>query len=147
MKVDGTDRRKAYPSPILELQGISPDGKWASVWAATSGTESQNLAVPLSGHGSPVTICVGFCGAQWSVDGKTFSIRLLGTDGGHTLIANVPPGGLPQLPPDGVRTRADMEQVKGAKILEGGLIPGPLPGLFAEQREEVHRNLYRIPLP
>ncbi len=147
MKVDGTDRRKAYPNPILELQGISPDGNWASVWAATSGTEAQNLVVPLTGRGKPVTICAGYCGGQWSVDGKTFSIRLLGTDGGHTLISSVPPSGLPPLPTDGVRNRADMERVSGAKVLEGGLIPGPLPGLFAEQREEVHRNLYRIPLP
>ncbi len=147
MKMDGTDRRKAYPNPILELQGISPDGNWASVWAATSGTEANNLAVPLSGHGNPVTICTGFCGGEWSGDGKIFSIRLLGMDGGYTVIANVTPSGLPPLPPDGVRTRADMERVKEAKVLEGGLIPGPLPGLFAEQREEVHRNLYRIPLP
>ena len=147
MKVDGTDRRKAYPDPILELQGIAPDGKSATVWAATSGTEAQNLVVPLIGHGKPVTICTGYCGGEWSVDGRAFSIRLLGTDGGYTLISSVPPGGLPSLPPDGVRTRADMERVRGAKVLEGGLIPGPLPGLFAEQREEVHRNLYRIPIP
>jgi eukaryotic-like serine/threonine-protein kinase len=147
MKMDGTDRRKSYPDPILELQGIAPDGESAIVWAATSGTESQNLVVPLTGHGKPVTICTGFCGGQWSVDGKTFFIGVYGMEGGYTMIASVPPGGLPSLPPDGVRTRADVERVKGAKILEGGPIPGPLPGLFAEQREEIHRNLYRIPLP
>lgn len=147
MKVDGTDRRKAYPNPILELQGVAPDGKSASVWAPTFGTESQNQVVPLTGQGNPVTICAGFCGGQWSADGKIFSIRVLGMDGGYTLIASVPLGGLPLLPPDGVRTGGDMERVKGAKVIEGGLIPGPLPGLFAEQREEVHRNLFRIPLP
>jgi eukaryotic-like serine/threonine-protein kinase len=147
MKMDGTDRRKAYSDPILELHSISPDGKWAAVWAATSGTEAHNLAVPLAGQGNPVTICAGYCDGRWSVDGKIFVIGLYRMDGGHTMIASVPPGGLPPLPPDGVRTSADMERVKGAKILEGGLTPGPLPGLFAEQREEVHRNLYRIPLP
>jgi eukaryotic-like serine/threonine-protein kinase len=147
MNMDGSDRRKAYPDPILELQGIAPDGKSATVWAPTSGTEAQNLVVPLTGQGNPVTICTGFCGGQWSVDGKIFSIKILGTDGAYTLIASVPLGGLPPLPPDGVRTRADMERVKGAKVFEGGLTPGPLAGLFAEQREEVHRNLYRIPLP
>ena len=147
MKVDGTDRRKAYPDPILELQGIAPDGKSASVWAPTSGTKTQNLVVPLTGQGNPVPICSGYCGGQWSADGKIFSIGVFGTDGGYTLIASVPSGGLPPLPPDGVRTGADMQRVKGAKVLEGGFIAGPLPGLFAEQREEVHRNLYRIPLP
>jgi eukaryotic-like serine/threonine-protein kinase len=147
MKVDGTDRRKAYSNPILELQGISPDGNWASVWAATPGTEAHNLAVRLTGQGNPVTICGGYCGGRWSVDGKIFFIGFYGTEGANTLIANVPPGGLPPLPPDGVRSRADMDRVKGAKVLEGGLTPGPLPGLFAERREEVHRNLYRIPLP
>jgi eukaryotic-like serine/threonine-protein kinase len=147
MKMNGTDRRKAYPGPILDLQGLAPDGKWAAVWAATSGAESRNFAVPLAGQGNPVTICTGYCGGQWSADGKIFFLGIFSMDGGYTLIANVPPGGLPPLPPDGVLTRADMERVKGAKVLEGGLIPGPLPGQFANRREEVHRNLYRIPLP
>jgi len=57
-----------------------------------------------------------------------------------------PSGGLPPLPPSGVQTRADMERVKGAKVFEGTVVPGPLPGQFASMREEVHRNLYRIPL-
>jgi eukaryotic-like serine/threonine-protein kinase len=147
MKTDGTDRRKAYPDPILELHGIAPDGKWATVWAPTSGAESQNLAVPLTGQGKPVTICAGYCGGRWNVDGKIFLIGVYGMDGVYTMMASVPPGALPPLPPEGVRTRADMERVKGAKIIEGGLTPGPLPGQFAEQREDVHRNLYRIPLP
>ena len=146
MKIDGSNREKAFGDPILELQTVSPDGKWASVWATKQGTESHNVAVPLHG-GNPVVLCTGYCQGQWSIDGKTFLIYLSNMEGVYTMLVSVPSGGLPLLPPDGVQTRADMERVKDAKVLAGFLMPGPLPGLIVAQRGEVHRNLYRIPLP
>ena len=146
MKMDGSNREKVFEDPILELQAVSPDGKWTSVWAAAQGTEARNVAVPLLG-GNPVTLCTGFCGGRWSVDGKAFLITVNGMEGVYTMVVSVPRGGLPPLPPGGVRTRTDLESVKGGKVLEGFVMPGPLPGLIAEQREEVHRNLYRVPLP
>ncbi|HXX44497.1 MAG TPA: protein kinase [Candidatus Acidoferrales bacterium] len=145
MKVDGSDRQKAYPDPILEVHSISPDGKSASVWAQLEGTETHNFAVSLKG-GHPVTLCTGYCGGQWSVDGRIFFLNAYAMDGLYTMLASVPSGGLPPLPAGGVQTHADMVRVKGAKIFEGILVPGPLPGQTATEREEVHRNLYRIPL-
>ena len=72
---------------------------------------------------------------------------LLAMGGGVNMEVPVEPASsLPQLPPAGVGTRADAERVKGAKLVDGGAIAGPAPGLSAEVREEVHRNLYRIPL-
>jgi eukaryotic-like serine/threonine-protein kinase len=145
MKIDGTDRQKAYPNPILELNAVSLDGKWANVWAQLGGPESHVFLVPLQG-GNPVTFCTGYCSAEWSADGRTFAVYALGMGEDSTMLAPVPPGGLPELPPGGIQDRADMERVKGAKVLDGIFVPGPLPGQTAAQREDVHRNLYRIPL-
>jgi len=146
MKIDGSDRQKAFPNPILELESVSPDGKWATVWAPTQGTEAHNFAVPLFSRGPPVTICTGYCEARWSVDGKILALNVFSMEGVFTMLANVPSGGLPSLPAAGVQTLADAKLVKGAKVLDGRLTPSPLPGLVAAERQEVHRNLYRVPI-
>ena len=145
MKIDGSNREKAYPDPILELYSIAPDGKWASVWAQLEGTEAHEFVVPLSG-GNPKLICTGFCGGSWNVDGRIFVLNAYAMDGVFTMLANVPAGGIPPLPPGGVQSRADMERVKGARVFDGAMVPGPLPGQLAFQRADVHRNLYRVPL-
>ncbi len=62
------------------------------------------------------------------------------------MLANVPFGGSPPLPAAGVQTLADAKRVKTAKVSDGRLTPGPLPGLVAAERQEVHRNLYRVPI-
>jgi eukaryotic-like serine/threonine-protein kinase len=145
MKIDGSNRQKAYPNPVLEFQSVSPDGKLASVWAQIGGTDAHDFVVPLNGR-NPVMICTGFCGGQWNVDGKTFFLDAYVMDGEYTLVASVRIGGVPPLPAIGVQTRADMEHVKGGKVFDGIMVPGPIPGQLASLREEVHRNLYRIPL-
>ena len=146
MKSDGSGRRKVYPDPILELHSVAPDGRWAIAWASLSkdtGLEAHNYALPLAG-GAPHMICSGYCGSSWSVDGKYFVTRAYTMEGVFTMVVDLPSGDLPSLDP--VRSRQDMERVKGARITQALLVPGPLPRQVAEQREEVHRNLYRIPL-
>src|SRR5208282_3123320 len=145
MKIDGSDRQKAYPNPVLDIQSVSPDGNLASVWAQIGGAETHNFAVPLNG-GNPVMLCTGYCGGQWNVDGKVFFLNAYAMDGAFTLLVSVPSGGLPPLPASGVQTRADTEHVKGGKVFDGSIVPGPIPGQLASLHEEVHRNLYRIPL-
>jgi eukaryotic-like serine/threonine-protein kinase len=146
MKSDGSDRQKVYPDPILEFHSVSPDGKWASVWAATQGSEAFNVAVPLGGGGSPTIICSGNCQGGWGINGTTFIIAGSGMGGDFTVIMDLPSGGLPPIPSGGVQSRADLARFSGAKVLNELLRPGPLPGQFTFQREEAHRNLYRIPL-
>jgi hypothetical protein len=51
--------------------------------------------------------------------------------------------GLPEMPTSGVE---DVAQLKSAKVLNGSVILGPTPEVTATEREEVHRNLYRVPL-
>jgi eukaryotic-like serine/threonine-protein kinase len=148
MKSDGSGREKAFPSPVLEILSISPDGKWAVAWQGPKpGAISQVVANPLDGNGQPVPVCAGFCSGRWSADGATLAVSLDSNEGDFTLMAPVnPPGSLPALPPTGVANRADMLKVKGAKVLEGSFLASPTPGEYVTRHEDVHRNLYRIPL-
>ncbi len=72
-----------------------------------------------------------------------------GMEGLKTLVLPVTQAsGLPSLPPDGIlpQGRVNMEALKGAKMLDGPVTPGPTQEISATAREEVHRNLYRVPL-
>jgi eukaryotic-like serine/threonine-protein kinase len=148
MKSDGSNREKASPNPVLEILSVSPSGKWATNWAGVkSSALSQVVADPLDGKGSPVSVCGGYCNAGWNADGTTFVVVIDSMEGVFTMVSPVSPaGGLPVLPPNGVFTHADLSSVKGAKTLEGWFVAGPLPGQLVSRHEDVHRNLYRIPL-
>ena len=148
MKSDGSNRQKAIPEPILDLNAVSPDGKWVVAWTAKQqGTEAHVVAYSLSGA-TPLTVCEGFCTGQWSADGKVFSVNLSVMEGQITLLVPVnPTDTVPQLPSAGLQTRADAERVKGGMVMESVITPGPAGGLFAMLHYEVHRNIYRIPLP
>jgi serine/threonine protein kinase/WD40 repeat protein len=148
MKTDGSGREKVIPSPVLEIVSVSPDGNWAVAWQGPKpGAMSQVVANPLHDNREPVAVCDGFCSGRWSADGGTFAVSLATNEGEFTLMAPVsPPGSLPVLPPAGVVNRADMLKVKGAKVLEGSFLASPIPDEYVTRHEDVHRNLYRIPL-
>jgi eukaryotic-like serine/threonine-protein kinase len=149
MKTDGSGREKAYPNPVLEILSVSPTGKWALSWQGpNSGTLSQMIADPLDGNGPPVPVCGGYCSGHWNADGTILSVSINTMDGAFTLMAPVnPPGSLPALPSNRVMNRADLLAVRGAKVLEGWFLASPNPGQYVTRHEDVHRNIYRIPLP
>lgn len=143
MKEDGSERVKAFPDPIFEIDAVSPDGRWV-----VSSTEAPSgaMALPLDGQ-TAVTICPGYCLAGWAPDGRSFAVILNTMGSTETLVVPVsPPSSVPTLPAAGLETREEMEKVRGAKIMDGVVILGPGPGLSASVREDVHRNLYRVPL-
>ena len=148
MKSDGSAREKANPNPVLEMLSVSPSEQWAVVWhGVKTDSLSQVIAIPLNGSGSPQSVCGGYCNARWNASGHAFVVVIDSMEGTFTMIA--PPtsvGGLPVLPPNGLVSRADIEAVKGAKVMPGWLFAGPQPDQLALRHEEVHRNLYRIPL-
>jgi eukaryotic-like serine/threonine-protein kinase len=146
VNADGSGRVKALPDPILEFQDVSPDGRWAVV-ARTLGQESPIFASSVDGTGS-VTLCPGYCVAQWTSDGGTFALVLALPMGGEdTLFVPVSRrNSLPAWPSGGLRSRADMTTVRGAKILDGFITLGPKAGMSALLHHDVHRNLYSVPL-
>jgi len=141
MNADGSGRTKMLANPVLELHGISADGKWAVV---LEGSEVQVTAEPIGG-GKPVSICVGYCDSMWSRDGRTFVVYLVDMHGASTVMFPLQGGkDLPALPASGL-TDSDLGQLKGPKVLKTAVFPGP-GGETAFLREDVHRNLFRVPL-
>jgi hypothetical protein len=97
--------------------------------------------------GSSFTVCPGICVAQWTPDGKSFCVIKNTTAGIETLVVPVSPAGIPlSWPSAGITSTADMHNIPGAKVTEGAILWGPRPDLSATLHQDVHRNLYRVPL-
>ena len=82
---------------------------------------------------------------RWSRDGSLLFL----TVSGRTYAMPVPRGEpLPEMPPGGFGSPADIAAAPGARLIEASdFAPGPEPDVYAFSRETVQRNLYRIPLP
>ena len=148
MKEDGSDRVRALPYPIIGSYGLSPDGRWAVVGRSSSANTAgpDVAAVPLDG-GTPVTVCHNRCDAVWGNQGKVLAILLYVKGTGKTVLFKLGvANGVPSFSPDGVDLTDHPETMKGAKIVDNLIVPGPNPGQYAFLNETVHRNLYRIPL-
>jgi Tol biopolymer transport system component/predicted Ser/Thr protein kinase len=149
MKEDGSDRVRALPNSMLGVLGVSPDGRWAVLYQASSKgrASSETVAAPLSGA-TPVRICQWVCHVMWGDEGKILAIHAFeGTD--RTVLLPVArSGGMPPLPPEGpdLDLGSRLGTVKGAKIVDKFIIPAPTSAQYAWVNQSIHRNLYRIPL-
>lgn len=152
MNGDGSGRHKALANPILEFHAISPDGRWATVYETMGNSpELREVAAPLDG-GKPQIVCTTYCVSSWSDNGKEFGVMVWGMEALKTALLPVNPAtGLPNMPPGGIVTvngteEVNLDMTKGVKVLDGPAIPGETQDVWAMQREEVHRNLFRVPL-
>ncbi len=154
MKPDGSERRKIDAPPVVQLETISPDGRWAVVQAAIENEDVPRgiLAIPLAG-GAPIRICTGLCVVRWPRDGKSMFLSVIGGSQGHmlgwgTFIVPLAPGEVfPKLPPMGIVSKADAAALSGAKSVESFVLPGLNEEIYAFSRNTVHRNLFQVPLP
>ncbi|HEX4029778.1 MAG TPA: winged helix-turn-helix domain-containing protein [Terracidiphilus sp.] len=144
---------KVFPYPILEFQGVSPSGRWATVAVPRTpeGNFPEMLAIPLDG-GASRRICTAYCRPTWSTNGKFLFVPVeepSRTGAGRSLAIPVGPGeSLGDLPAGGIAPLAESGVVRGAQSVgRGELVPGKDPGQYAWVNTLVHRNLYRISLP
>jgi eukaryotic-like serine/threonine-protein kinase len=151
MKRDGTARRKALSSRIINFNNVSPDGRFVSVTAVVPNqTLPPTLIVPLDG-GPAITICNTLCSPGWSPDGRYLYLQLpdkSSQDNAKTAAIPIPPGqALRPVSPGTVRDPTEWAKVPGVKIIDQAYIaPGPTPAIYAYIKPSVHANLYRIPL-
>jgi eukaryotic-like serine/threonine-protein kinase len=144
MNEGGSGRTKASPDPILEFFGVSPDGRWVAISQGFGNSpHARIVAIPVGG-GTAVLLCTTYCVPSWTADGKRLAIINYPMEGTKTDVFSLAsPDGVPELPAGGIQ---DVTQLKNAKVINGPVVFGPMPELTATVREEVHRNLYRVPL-
>ena len=149
MHPDGTDRHKIGPAHIFDFFGTSPDGRWAIVTTMRPGAEQipGQYAFPVEG-GDPHLVCASLCLLSWDIHGDfmlftTYAHRDQGT---YALPVNRNTG-LPDLPAEGVGDVQDLKYVKGARFFPQIVDSAVNPSVFAFTRTDIHRNLYRIPIP
>jgi hypothetical protein len=144
------------PEPISTLLAISPDRKWAVVFAPLGrapDAPTVTLGVPLDG-GTPVRVCDSFCLPRWSPDGRQLYLPLnppSRTEPPRSVAIPLAEGEV--FPPrrDG---DSPLSRWPGARLVEGGsdsadyrmsgFSPSSDPDVFAFVKSSVHHNIYRI---
>jgi eukaryotic-like serine/threonine-protein kinase len=146
-KADGTEKRRVSEDPILELQSVSPDGRWAMV----TQKDNQDLeapyrtaAYPIAG-GEPIVICATICIGRWSEDEKHMELTVL--ELGQTYILPVrKETKLPEVPNGGFsRERGQKELAKGTMIdvMSDSVFRADK---FAYTKVSIRRNIFRVPI-
>jgi hypothetical protein len=148
-KPDGRERRKIIPDPVLDVDSVSPDGRW--LLALAKGTNEEHDAVltayPLDG-GPAVAVCNTYCDGRWDVNGKFFYLSFPTSSRGNTNALPVPARGIPDFPPGGASTGDDLKAEKGVVAISQPQIDSATgPNHYSYTRHETRRNIYRIPLP
>ncbi len=84
-------------------------------------------------------------------NGESFWITLgaIVGAGGVTGVIPLPSKSmLPPLPAGGIRTLSDLAKVPGVRIAPHEIVsPGPNASVYAFEKSDARRNIYRIPLP
>ena len=161
MNEDGTGQAAASNIDIMQLQTVSPDGRWAVVGGAAAGSHGDRniviMAAPLAG-GEPVTVCdncsFGFGIARasapplsWSQDGKWLYLSLhpFPVASSKTVAIPVKPGAPPPAFTRGFASEADFAHIPGAHLInQDGISPGTSPDYFVNTRRSAKANLFRI---
>lgn len=158
---DGSGPDVVSDLPIMQLQSVSPDARWAVVGITPpNGHGDRNsviMAVPLEG-GTPFSVCdncsVGFGTARssaplltWSIDGKWVYVSLRQFPFGSLKTAVIPVKSA-TAPPDftkGFGSEADFARIPGARLFNQPDVPtGLSSNYFVSTRRSVKANLFRI---
>lgn len=155
---NGSGFRKALPSAVFVLYGVTPDGRHLVVWEQGPSTNQGNVATmyPVDG-GAPTVLCARDCAfrtdgsapqlVSWSPDAKFLYLALMG--GTAVFAVPLPQGAmLPPWPPGGLQSIEDAAALPGARpFAASGAFPGPNPSTYAYQKYTAHRNIYSVPVP
>jgi eukaryotic-like serine/threonine-protein kinase len=146
-QADGTEKRRVSEEPILELQSVSPDGRWATVTQKDNQNREapyRTVAYPIAG-GEPIVICATICMSRWSEDEKQMELTLLEVS--QTYILPVRKGtDFPEIPTGGfTRERGHKELAKGTmiEVRSDSVFHADM---FAYTKVSIRRNIFRVPI-
>src|SRR5262249_12780003 len=125
IREDGTGLRKVSEEQMIELQAVSPDGRWVSGWHSVPGGGAGSLiaAYPTDG-GAPIPICEPPCILKWAPDGKYIYLSKphgftsAGAAGRTYVLPTRRATMLPGLPAGGFRSEAEMAAAPGVRVIE-----------------------------
>ena len=147
MKVDGSDRRKIIPGRILEIDSVSPDGRWVAAASPGAGEDDPQVtkAYGVDGSGA-VPMCVDYCFAQWDSTGKYAFIIFPALQQGTFPVPVMHDEGLPKTPSGGFARIEDIPNRNTYPPIPWYVESAISPLVYAYSRQDTKRNLYRIPL-
>ena len=148
MKLDGSEQKKITSAEILDLGGVSPDGRWAIAAALGPDDEHPYAIVAFSlESGTPVTICTALCRPRWDASGNLFLASFAQEADQNTYLLPVQPdSGLPAVPTGGLTGGQAASLIKGATMLRQDVPSALNASVYAFVRSTTRRNIYRIPL-
>jgi Tol biopolymer transport system component len=147
MKADGSNRRKIVSTRILDIDALSPDGRWVVAAVPGADTERVNLTRAYAIDGSTVVpICEGYCQLQWNTTGTSAYLFFPLLFDGTYFLPMDPSSGLPKTPAGGITRREDVPDVSTTTAIPWFVQSAVSPVLYTYVRETSHRNLYRVPL-
>ncbi len=143
------EETRAYDQPILGIEDVSPDGRWAALIIS----DDQNGERPYRAiaydleKGTTVPICSTYCNVFWDSSGTHMILGLLNrnSDAAIYFVPTQKGVGLPKLSAEGVLTSEDLiGQVGKAEIVKESVQSAISPEVYSFTRTRVKRNLYRI---
>jgi serine/threonine protein kinase/Tol biopolymer transport system component len=148
IKPDGTGRRKITSERILDIESVSPDGRWVVAGAPNPDEEYTAAARAFAVDGGrSVPVCVGYCMVNWDTAGRYTFIDFFSSGEGSYATPVMHDLGLPKLPPTGLALSQDFKNAKTTLALPWFVQSAVSPSVYAYTRENTRRNLYRIQLP
>jgi serine/threonine protein kinase len=161
IKEDGSGQVVVSDIEIMQLQSVSPDGRWVVVGVTPPGghgdRNAMTIAVPLEG-GAPITICdkcsLGFGTSRssspllsWGLDGKWLyvSLRHFPSRSPKTVVIPIKSGAPPVALAQGFDSEEDFARIPGAHLInQDDVSPGMSPNYFVSTHRSAKANLFRI---
>jgi eukaryotic-like serine/threonine-protein kinase len=147
MKPDGTGRHKISPDRILDVESVSPDGRWIAAGAPAADPEHPYATKAFTVDGSrALPVCLGYCLLHWDITGAWVFLKFEQIDQNTAALPVVYDLGLPNLPPAGITRIEDLTSAKRGAAIPWFVETAVNLSLYAYSRKNTRRNLYRIPL-
>jgi eukaryotic-like serine/threonine-protein kinase len=146
MKPDGSARQKISPVPVVDLFGVSPDGKYVALVVPESQNDftTATKLFPMDG-GDPILVCRGYCYFNWDIEQKFIYVHF--RDVSRTYAVPLRPDSpIPALPPEGILGEDEILKIKGVRLLKANVDGAMDPDTYTFTRRTTRRNLYRVPL-